>query len=112
MTDIDPRPIDLSPLALPDLRRERMVRAVLARAQTAAVRGPLGVLAGWARPTLAAAAVIASVSLGALAWPAAQQETAQPLTIADALMPQPAADWIAEDRAPSEDDLLVSWEQP
>ena len=112
MTDMEPRPIDLSPLALPDLRRERMVRAVLARAQTAAARGPLGVLAGWARPTLAAAAVIASVSLGALAWPAARPEAAQPLTIADALMPQPAADWIVEDRAPSEDDLLVSWEQP
>lgn len=112
MTDKEPRPIDLSPLALPDLRRERMVRAVLARAQAAAARGPLGVLAGWARPTLAAAAVVASVSLGALAWPAARPEAAQPLTIADGLMPQPAADWIAEDRAPTEDDLLVSWELP
>ncbi|HEU0301389.1 MAG TPA: hypothetical protein VFR37_18165 [Longimicrobium sp.] len=109
---MEPHPIDLAPLALPDLRRERMVRAVLARAQVAAARGPLGVLVGWARPTLAAAAVIATVSLGALAWPAARPQPAQPLTIADALMPQPAADWIAEDRAPSEDDLLVSWEQP
>ncbi len=113
MTDMEPRPIDLSQLALPDLRRERMVRAVLARAQTAAARGPLGVLAGWARPTLAAAAVVASVSLGALAWPAARPESAQPLTVADGLrIPQPAADWIVEDRAPTEDDLLVSWEQP
>lgn len=109
---MEPRPIDLSPLGLPDLRRERMVRAVLARAQAAAARGPLGVLAGWARPTLAAAAVVAAVSIGALAWPGARPQAASPpLTIADGLrLPQPAADWIAEDRAPTEADLLASWE--
>jgi hypothetical protein len=104
-------PIDLTPLALPDLRRERMVRAVLARARTASpVRGPLGVLAGWARPTLAAAAVIAAVSIGALAWPGARPQP-EPLTIADGLrLPEPAADWIAEDRSPTEADLLESWD--
>ncbi len=107
---MEPDPIDLTPLALPDLRRERMVRAVLARAQTPAVRSPLGVLAGWARPTLAAAAVVAAVSLGALAWPGTPPEPA-PLTIADGLrLPEPAADWIAEDRSPTEADLLESWD--
>jgi hypothetical protein len=107
---MEPDPIDLTPLALPDLRRERMVRAVLARAQTPAVRSPLGVLAGWARPTLAAAAVIAAVSIGTLAWPGTQPEPA-PLTIADGLrLPEPAADWIAEDRSPTEADLLESWD--
>jgi hypothetical protein len=107
---MEPDPIDLTPLALPDLRRERMVRAVLARAQTAPVRSPLGVLAGWARPTLAAAAVIAAVSIGTLAWPGTRPEPA-PLTIADGLrLPEPAADWIAEDRSPTEADLLESWD--
>ena len=108
---MDPERIDLTPLGLNDLRRERMVRAVLARAQTGAVRTPLGVLAGWARPTLAAAAVIAAVSVGALAWPAARGPEPRPLTIADGLrIPAPAADLIAEGRAVTEDDLLDSWE--
>ena len=107
---MEPDPIDLGPLALNDLRRERMVRAVLARAQTGTVRSPLGVLAGWARPTLAAAAVIAAVSIGTLAWPSTRPQPA-PLTIADGLrLPEPAADWIAEDRSPSEADLLESWD--
>lgn len=109
---MDPDPIDLSPLGLNDLRRERMVRAVLARARVAPlVRTPLGVLAGWARPTLAAAAVVAAVSIGTLAWPGARQEQPAPLTIADGLrLPEPAADWIAEDRPPTEADLLESWD--
>jgi hypothetical protein len=110
---MEPDPIDLSPLGLNDLRRERMVRAVLARARASApVRGPLGVLAGWARPTLAAAAVIAAVSIGALAaWPGAGQPEPAPLTIADGLrLPEPAADWIAENRSPTEADLLESWD--
>jgi hypothetical protein len=109
---MEPDPIDFSPLALPDLRRERMVRAVLARAQLSPpVRSPLGVLAGWARPTLAAAAVVAAVSIGALAWPDARQAQTAPLTIADGLrLPEPAADWIAEERAPTEADLLESWD--
>ena len=104
--------LDLSPLALDDLRRARMVRAVLARAQLAAPRTPLGELAGWARPTLAAAAVIAAVSLGALAWPVSPTApTGSPLTIADALrIPEPAADLIVEQRPVTEDDLLISWE--
>lgn len=110
---MEPDPIDVSPLGLNDLRRERMVRAVLARARVSPpARGPLGVLAGWARPTLAAAAVVAAVSIGALAtWPGARQPEPAPLTIADGLrLPEPAADWIAEDRSPTEADLLESWD--
>lgn len=109
---MEPERIDLRPLALPELSRERIARAVLSRAQTGAARGPLGVLAGWARPGLAAAAAIAALSLGALAWkPAGSAEAARPLTIADGLrLPQPAADWISENRPPSEADLLDTWE--
>jgi hypothetical protein len=119
---MEPDRINLSPLGLDDLRRARMSRAVLARAQLGAPRTPLAELVAWARPTLAAAAVIAAVSLGALAWPgagAARGETAltiaaedeMPLTIADGLrIPEPAADLIAEERGVTEDDLLSSWE--
>ncbi|HLM67322.1 MAG TPA: hypothetical protein VK358_07340, partial [Longimicrobium sp.] len=55
--------MDLSPLGLDDLRRARMARAVMARAQLGAPRTPLSELAAWTRPTLAAAAVVAAVSL-------------------------------------------------
>jgi hypothetical protein len=104
--------IDLSPLGLDDLRRARMVRAVMARAQLGAPRTPLSELAAWARPLLAAAAVVAAVSVGALAWPGAgAAEQNSPLTIADGLrIPEPAADLIAEGRAVTEEDLLNSWE--
>ena len=104
--------IDLSSLALPELTRERIARTVLARAQLAVARGPLGVLAGWSRPGLAAAAAIAALSLGSLAWtPEAETVAAQPLTIADGLrIPGPAAEWISENRPPTEADLLDTWD--
>lgn len=110
---MDPERLDLSPLGLDDLRRARMARAVMARAQLGGARTPLGELAAWARPTLAAAAVIAAISLGALAWPgtARTAESSTPLTIADGLrIPEPAADLIAEERGVTEEDLLNSWE--
>jgi hypothetical protein len=112
---MDPERLDLSPLGLDDLRRARMARAVMARAQLGGARTPLAELAAWARPTLAAAAVIAAVSLGALAWPGGRGASATvastPLTIADGLrIPEPAADLIAEGRGVTEDDLLISWE--
>lgn len=118
---MDPDRMDLSPLGLDDLRRARLSRAVLARVQLGAPRTPLAELVAWARPTLAAAAVIAAVSLGALAWPSVgagrggtltiAAEGDSPLTIADGLrIPEPAADLIAEGRGVTEDDLLSSWE--
>lgn len=111
---MEPEPIDLSPLALPAQGRERLVAAVLARARIGVVpRTPLSELAGWARPTLAAAAVVAALSLGLLtrqdAAPAAER---MPLTVADGLrIPGPAGDWVAEDRAPAEEDLLAQWDE-
>jgi hypothetical protein len=118
--------LDLSPLGMDDLRRARMAREVMARARLGAAgtpaavlmavqpRTPLAELAGWARPTLAAAAVIAAVSLGALAWrptSAGAAAGSTPLTIADGLeIPEPAADIIAEQRPVSEEDLLISWD--
>jgi hypothetical protein len=108
---MDPGRIDLTPLALPDLTRERLARRVLARVQLAP-RGPLGVLGAWVRPGLAAAAAIGGLSLLSFGWtPAPEAERAQLLTVAEGLrLPAPAAEWIAEGRPPSEADLLESWE--
>jgi hypothetical protein len=106
-------PIDLSPLALSELSRERIARTVLARAQRAVQRGPLAVLGGWMRPGLAAAAAIGAISLSSLAWHPAEsaEAAARPLTIAEGLrLPQPAAEWISENRPPTEADLLELWE--
>ncbi|HZG43578.1 MAG TPA: hypothetical protein VEY93_11480 [Longimicrobium sp.] len=111
---MEPEPIDLSPLALPAHRRERLIGAVLARARVGVVpRTPLSELAAWARPTLAAAAVVAALSLGLLtrSGPAAAAEP-PPLTLADALsIPEPASDWVAENRPPTEEDLLAQWDE-
>jgi hypothetical protein len=111
---MDPERLDLSPLGLDDLRRARIARAVMMRAQLSAARTPLAELAAWARPTLAAAAVIAAVSLGTLAWPGdGRADRGQPLTIADGLrIPEPAADLIVEDRGVTDEDLLISWDRP
>ncbi|HEU0014381.1 MAG TPA: hypothetical protein VFQ45_11890 [Longimicrobium sp.] len=110
---MEPERIDLSPLALPAARRTALAAAVLARAQVgrAAPRGPLAVLAGWARPTLAAAAAVAGVSLAALAWSgtrAATEESTQ--TLAEALIPERASPWVSEGATPSGEDLLAGWE--
>lgn len=107
-------PIDLSPLALAPARRDTLVAAITARAlaEAGAVRTPLAFVVGWMRPTLAAAALVAAVSLGVLATaePAAQGSTAM-RTVADELnFPEPVAEWIAEERTPSDADLIHALE--
>lgn len=108
------RPVDLSPLRPAPARWEAMVADVTARAlaETAAVRSPLGWVVGWMRPTLAAAAAVAVVSLGVLA--AGREEaraTTAMRTVADELdLPEPVAEWIAEERAPSDADLIHTLE--
>lgn len=107
-------PIDLSPLALAPARRETLVATITARAlaEAAAVRSPLAFVVGWMRPTLAAAALVAAVSLGVLATaePGAQGSTAM-RTVADELnFPEPVAEWIAEERTPSDADLIHALE--
>ena len=107
-------PIDLSPLHPAPARREAMVAAITARglAEAAAVRSPLALVVGWMRPTLAAAALVAAVSLGVLATaePAARGSTAM-RTVADELnFPAPVAEWIADERTPSDADLIHALE--
>ena len=107
-------PIDLSPLHPAPARREAMVAAITARvlAEAAAVRSPLAFVVGWMRPTLAAAALVAAVSLGVLA---AEEEPAAGSTamrtVADELnFPEPVAEWIADERTPSDADLIHALE--
>ncbi|MBB4636427.1 hypothetical protein [Longimicrobium terrae] len=109
----DITPLDLSALALPARRHDRLSAAVLARARVgSAPRSPLVELAGWARPMLAAAAMVAAVSVGSLVWYARTPATlSEPLTVADALrIPAPVDAWVVDDRAPAEADLLAHWE--
>ncbi|HEU0077063.1 MAG TPA: hypothetical protein VFQ76_05395 [Longimicrobiaceae bacterium] len=107
-------PIDLSPLHPAPARREAMVAAITARvlAEAAAVRSPLSFVAGWMRPTLAAAATVAAVSLGVLS--AGEEDPAGSTamrTVADELnFPEPVAEWIADERTPSDADLIHALE--
>ena len=115
---MDTERVDLSPLdpAEDQLRYERWVRRILAAAAPELARrarenGPLTLLAGWARPTLAAAAVIAAVALGVLS--AVEREAATTDSVVDALgVPTPAAEWLEDEREPTASDLVVAMERP
>lgn len=109
-------PIDLTPLhpARDPARWEAMVSGITARALPALAAGsagrtPLLLLAEWARPTLAAAAVVVLASLAVFASVREEQaETIPPQLMAEALdIPHPVADWIVEERAPNDSDLIL-----
>jgi hypothetical protein len=111
---MDEERLDLSALdpRADTVRWERMVSGVLARAALAPgrARGPLAVLAGWARPTLAAASFVALVSAGLLAWSLERRvHESRPQTLAEYILPEPLAEWVADERMPSEADLLAPW---
>lgn len=117
----DDHPADLSALGLPPERRERMAAEIVRRAMPAlargvAPRGPLSLLAGWARPALAAAAAVAGLSLAALAGDRARDPERQPelvasVSVAEGLdIPAPAEDWVVEERAPTDADLIRALE--
>lgn len=111
--ELHPDPIDLSPL---DPRRdrerwERMVATIVRRA-AAPPRNAWAVLAAWQRPALAAAALVAALSAGAMWWEASTRAIAPTETLAEALdVPQPVADWIAEGRTPDGGDLYVALDE-
>ena len=114
---MEPVRTDLSPLdpAVDQLGYERLIRRILAAAEPELARrapdvGPLALVAGWARPTLTAAAIIAALALGALA--ATERHAAEPLdTVVDALgVPAPAAQWLEYGREPSTSDLVLAME--
>ncbi len=122
MNERDP---DLSPL-FPARSRERLVGRILEAAtpellrRQAALRSPWLMLAEWARPALAAAALIAlasAVVLGLGRGRAAVQlavdtGSAPASGVTEALdVPSPLDAWIAGDRDPSVSDLVVAVEE-
>lgn len=115
---MQPERVDLSPLDVTadQLRYERLVRRIMAAAEPELARraeqaGPLALVAGWARPTLAAAAVITAIALGALT--AIERNGVEPArSMADALgVPAPAAEWLEADREPTAADLVLAMER-
>jgi hypothetical protein len=115
---MDPERLNLSVLdpAADAERWERVINKITDHAmpelaRRAAARSPLLLLAGWARPMLSAAAVLAAISIAALTTasripqPVAQQAGG----MVEALqVPAPLATWLTEERGPTIDDLIVA----
>lgn len=68
------------------------------------------VVAGWARPALAAAVFAAAVSVLALRLGQAQEEASSGVVEALAV-PSPVMDWLVDERAPATADLILSLER-
>lgn len=114
----DLRPVDFGPLDpyADSARRDRAVAAVLARAswalQRRPQRGPVAVLEDWFRPALAAAALVAGVSLAVHALPGpsprAGTVAAAPLAgVPEALgLGEPLPTLAVEETRPTQADLL------
>lgn len=116
---MDPERIDLSPLdpAADQLAYERFVRRIMDAAgpelaRRAGEAGPLTLVAAWARPTLAAASIIAALAAGAILATDRPDSAATPEgTVVDALgVPQPAAGWLEDGREPDAGDLVLAME--
>lgn len=104
----------LDPSADPE-QWERLIGAITRRAapelaRRAVTHSPALLLVSWARPMLATAAAIATISAAALAMKA--RSPGQEVTIARGVIealeiPAPAAEWLDEGRAPTVDDLIL-----
>lgn len=116
---MDPEKVDLTvlDLAADRLHHDRVVRRVMAAAapelrRRAAGSTPLVLLSAWARPMLAAAAVVAILAAGVLAATERDGQTEPASAVVDALgVPAPAADWLAEGREPTRADLVLAMER-
>lgn len=116
---MDDRRLDLTPLdPFRDAERfERMVRSIVSRAapelERRAEADPslFALLAAWARPMLAAAAVLLAVSgtlFSLVDRVSAGASTGVYAGLIDVLgVPAPAADWLREDREPVLEELLL-----
>lgn len=102
-------------------RWEGIVGSIMERAEPelhrrrVASRSILHLLAGWARPALAAAAILAAISTALLTLdvaPPAQPLAVQPGPgiIETLQIPEPVATWLTEERGPTVDDLLLALE--
>lgn len=117
---MEPERIDLSPLdlAADQLAYERLVRRVMDAsapelARRAASSGPLMLVAGWARPTLVAASIVAILAAGALlSTDRESTDPAAPEMVVDALgVPVPASQWLEAGREPDAGDLVLAMER-
>jgi hypothetical protein len=114
--DQDPTWAPLDPSRDPE-RWEEMVRGIVERAapilERYAARGPAELLASWLRPTLAAAAVVSALALGALAAAVREPETgAATIGLGDALSyPEPVTAWVSTGQTPTIEELVVAMEE-
>jgi hypothetical protein len=116
--DQDPGWAPLDP-SLDPARWEAMVREIVDRAAPIlagyAGRGPADWLASWVRPTLAAAAVVAALAVGALV--AGGRGTAPgsdpaAIGLGDALgYPAPVTAWVSTGQTPTIEELLIAMEE-
>lgn len=108
--------IDLSALdpevdgSLERMMRQIGTRAAPELARSAAARSPFVVLAGWALPSFAAAAVLAAVSLLGLSVGSPEARTPLRGVPEELGLTGPVVEWVTEDRAPTPDDLLLAME--
>ena len=111
--------LDLSSIDLDAVRRERLVAAIMARAEPEllrrrSARGVLGLVSAWRVPVIAASMLITALSLGALALAGRAAESAPSVTVDlyDALeLDQPVRRWLAEGRGPTTADLVSVLEE-
>ena len=97
-------------------RWETMVRGIVERAAPIlagyAERGPAELLATWLRPTLAAAAVVSALALGALVAGSREPETGATIGLGDALgYPTPVTTWVSMGHTPTIEELVVAMEE-
>jgi hypothetical protein len=70
-----------------------------------------GILAGWARPALAAAALAVVVSGVALRLTQARAEAGEESGVLEAMnLPTPVQEWLGEERTPTTADLILTLE--
>lgn len=113
---MEPERIDLTALSVDrdSVSFERRVHAIMRAAapelaRRAARDGVLVVLGQWLRPALAAAAVIAAVSAGALASGVADMPPVMTTGVVQALgVVEPASQWLDEERDPTVSDLEMA----
>jgi hypothetical protein len=115
--DQDPGWAPLDPSADP-ARWEAMVRGIVERAAPIlagyASRGPADWLAAWVRPTLAAAAVVSALALGALVAGGREGSAgdSSAIGLGDALgYPAPVTAWVSTGQTPTIEELVVAMEE-
>jgi hypothetical protein len=116
---MDRKPMDLRPLdpTQDELRWERLVRAISARAAPELARrsagnvGLLTMLGRWAWPTMAAASVMAVFAGGVLARAHSIQPDTSGRPVLESLqLSAPISTWLGEERSPTATDLVMALE--